>query len=149
MKQMYDVVSDVGNYKLFVPFCKRSMLLVNKPGFLKADLTIGFPPLVENYVSNITLVEPYLVKSSGVEGKLFDHIETTWRFSPGLKSNPQSCIIDFYLSFEFRSALHSQLATIFFDKLVSQMESAFINEARIRYGKESIGSKKLGDIEDS
>lgn len=143
MQQMFDVVSDVGNYKNFVPFCKKSLILKSDPGFIEADLVIGFPPLVESYKSNITLVEPRMVQAISPNGNLFHHLETTWKFSPALKNIRQSSIIDFYISFEFRSVLHSQLANIFFDKLVNQMESAFINEANVRYGPEAVKSIKL------
>lgn len=62
MDQMYDVVSDVQNYKKFVPFCKRSEVTQRKSGFLKGELSIGFPPITESYVSAVTLIRPRLVK---------------------------------------------------------------------------------------
>ena len=62
MEEMYQVVSDVENYKNFVPFCKRSEVTERKPGFLKGQLSIGFPPISESYVSAVTLIRPRLVK---------------------------------------------------------------------------------------
>ena len=59
---MYQVVSDVDNYTKFVPFCKRSEVTERKPGFLKGELSIGFPPINESYVSEVTLIRPRLVK---------------------------------------------------------------------------------------
>lgn len=135
---MYDVVADVKNYRNFVPFCTRSTILISRPGFLKGDLQIGFPPITESYTSNVTLIKPQLVKAICKDGKLFKSLETTWKFSPGLKSNTQTCIIDFYINFEFKSLIHSQIANVFFDKLVSQMEQAFFQEAKRRYGRESV-----------
>lgn len=143
MQQMYDVVSDVENYRKFVPFCKKSIVFCDKPGCMTADLVIGFPPIMESYSSIVTLKEPYFVKSECRDGKLFNHLESVWKFRPALRNNPQTCIIDFYVSFQFRSQLHSHLAGLFFDKLVTQMEGAFINEARARYGRESIPTRKL------
>lgn len=140
---MYTVVSDVGNYNKFVPFCKKSHIFKQTPKFLKAHLIIGFPPVVESYTSNVTLVEPRMVRAICVDGKLFDHLNTTWKFSPALKNNLQSCIIDFHISFEFKSLIHSNLAHWFFDALVRQMEVAFINEAKVRYGQESVPTRRL------
>lgn len=77
------------------------------------------------------------------EGHLFDHLTTVWKFSPGLSTEPQSCVIDFYVSFSFRSVLHSQLAHVFFNELVRQMERAFFTEAEVRFGKPSIHTVKL------
>uniref|UniRef100_U5EEY4 Putative oligoketide cyclase/lipid transport protein n=1 Tax=Corethrella appendiculata TaxID=1370023 RepID=U5EEY4_9DIPT len=140
---MFDVVSDVENYHKFVPFCKKSYVYGRKPGFLKGDLIIGFPPLNERYTSNVTLENPTLVKAECFDGRLFSYLLTSWRFSPGLKDIGQSSVIDFFVSFEFKSALHSQLANLFFEQLVKQMEYAFINEAKRRYGNPVIKSHIL------
>lgn len=143
MDQLYTVVADVENYNTFVPFCKKSHVYAKKPGSLKADLIIGFPPLNESYTSNVTLVRPTLVKAECVDGRLFNYLLTAWQFSPGLKDIPQSCVIDFMVAFEFKSALHSQLSNLFFDQMVKQMEYAFIQEAKKRYGRPSIKSHVL------
>ena len=140
---MYTVVADVENYYKFVPFCKKSMVYSKKDGFLKADLVIGFPPLNERYTSNVTLVKPSLVRAECTDGRLFSYLLNHWRFSPGVKDIPQSCVIDFAVSFQFKSAIHSQFANFFFDQLVIQMEKAFIDEAEERYGKPAIKSHVL------
>ena len=62
MEDMYAVVSDVDDYKHFVPWCRDSVVLNRKPGYVKAKLAVGFPPLVEKYNSSVTLVAPNLVK---------------------------------------------------------------------------------------
>jgi coenzyme Q-binding protein COQ10 len=143
MDQMYQVVADVENYYKFVPFCKKSMVYNKKEGFLKADLVIGFPPLTEKYTSSVTLQQPSLVKAECKDGRLFSYLLNHWQFSPGVKDIPQSCVIDFAVSFQFKSALHSQLANFFFDQLVIQMETAFIDEAEERFGKPAIKSHRL------
>lgn len=144
MEQMYTVVADVENYKKFVPFCKKSIVQTRGPEHMRADLVIGFPPIQESYTSSITLYKPNLVKAVCMEGKLFNYLLTEWKFSPGLKGNPQSCIIDFLVSFEFRSILHSHLAHVFFSEVVRQMEDAFLREATNRFGKASVKTQKLG-----
>lgn len=134
MEQMYEVVSDVENYYKFVPWCKQSIVLEKKPDYLKADLIVGFPPINESYTSNVTLVKPYMVRAECKDGKLFHHLLTLWRFSPGLKREQQSCVVDFQITFEFRSAFHSHLSNLFFDQVARQMEGAFIQEVGNRNG---------------
>ncbi|KAK2586769.1 hypothetical protein KPH14_011797 [Odynerus spinipes] len=143
MEQIYTVVADVGNYKKFVPFCKKSDIIYRKENFLKANLVIGFPPLTENYTSEVSMIPSRLVKADCSDGTLFDHLKTLWIFSPGLKNNTNTCVIDFSLSFEFKSIIHSHMSNLFFNEIVRQMENAFLQEARKRYGKPCLKTVRL------
>lgn len=143
MEQMFQVVSDVDNYYKFVPWCKLSLVKQRRQDFLKADLVVGFPPINESYTSKVTFIRPHQVRAECTEGKLFHHMLTLWRFSPGLKREQQSCVVDFQITFEFRSAFHSHLSNLFFDQVARQMESAFIREAGRRNGPATMQPRNL------
>lgn len=119
------------------------MVYNKKEASLTADLVIGFPPLSEKYTSNVTLTKPSLVRAECNDGRMFSYLLNHWKFSPGVKDIQQSCVIEFAVSFQFKSAIHSQLANFFFDQLVIQMERAFVDEAEERYGKPAIKSHVL------
>jgi len=62
MEQMYDIVENVETYHEFVPWCKESQVMQRHDGGFKCRLTVGFPPVVERYMSVVTLSRPYMVK---------------------------------------------------------------------------------------
>lgn len=142
-QQMYNIVSDVGSYKMFLPFCKKSDVLLKEKEFLKGKLVIGFPPLVESYISHVTLRENELVKAICTDSRLFDHLITVWQFSPGVKEASNTSVVTFYLSFQFKSIIYSHMANMIFNELVSKMENAFLKEAGRRFGKATLAPQTL------
>lgn len=137
-EQMFDVVSKVEHYSEFVPWCKESLVTKrNKDAFL-CKLTVGFPPVVERYTSRVTVSRPSFVKSVCTDGLLFNHLETIWKFNKGMDNRPDTCTLDFFVDFQFRSVLHSHLAQMFFNEVVRTMSNAFLKRAQQLYGPQSI-----------
>ena len=62
MQQMFDVVSNVEEYEHFVPWCIRSTAHDHHGQGFRCTFTVGFPPVMEKYSSDVTICEPNLVK---------------------------------------------------------------------------------------
>ena len=61
-KQVYDVVANINDYYKFLPWCKQSEVVKERPEYSVAKLVVGFPPLLESYTSLITLKPHRLVR---------------------------------------------------------------------------------------
>ena len=82
---------------------------------------------------------------------MFKHLKTVWKFKPvkdknngditdsenGVK-NLQKCQLDFAVAFEFRNNVHSYASRLFFDEIIKKNVLAFLSQAELRYGRESI-----------
>lgn len=138
-EQLFDVVAAVENYHLFVPACRKSDVIQRNKDNLKAKLEIGIPPLLESYTSHVRLIRPKLITASCIEGVLFKHLETRWRFNspPKPYSPEQVCLLDFYVSFEFKTLLYAKLASPIFDEMVRLNVSAFLKRAQYLYGPQN------------
>jgi len=113
----------------------------------KARLEIGYPPIKEAYVSHVSMVTPYQITSISRDTNLFDYLINEWKFhsngkSIGPNSNDDSCIVDFYVSFKFRSALYARFSEMFMDQVFGKMVEAFTNRARQLYGPPSRKTSK-------
>ncbi|KAJ7313638.1 hypothetical protein JRQ81_005204 [Phrynocephalus forsythii] len=139
--QMYDIVADVGSYQQFVPWCNCSRVISHHNTFSQAELEVGFPPVVERYVSEITLVPHRQIRAVSKDGHLFQHLETLWQFKPGHPEQLGTCMLKFYVTFEFKSVFHSQLANLFFNEVVKQMVSAFERRAEKLYGPQTAAER--------
>ena len=137
--QMYSVVSEVEKYHSFVPWCKKSVVKKrkNQNEQLVAELVVGFPPFGESYTSTVTLVKPYLVTAVCNDMNLFNHLKTVWKFSP-IEEEEAKCKLDFAVSFDFRSSVHNFASSLFYDQVIKKNVKAFLKQAELRYGRESI-----------
>lgn len=137
-EQLFEVVAAVEHYHLFVPACRKSEVTQRHRDAIKAKLEIGIPPLLEAYTSNVKLVKPKLIVASCIEGNLFKHMETTWKFDRPpqdmYKMADNICEIDFHVSFEFKSFLYAQLASAIFDDMARLNMGAFLKRAETLYG---------------
>ncbi|KAK9818010.1 hypothetical protein WJX72_005662 [[Myrmecia] bisecta] len=138
-EQLFEVVTDVDKYVEFVPWCQKSKVLCRKPGYVEAELEVGFKLFVERYTSQVWLHPPGKVVSKVADSTLFDHLDSTWDFKPG--PSPDLTWLTFNVDFAFKSQLYTHVASVFFDEVVKRMMSAFEQRCRQLYGPSALEQK--------
>jgi len=123
-EQMFNVVTAVDKYKLFLPWCSDSTITSRQKNNLQAELVIGHGDMVkEKYKSNITLDEPHKVLIVANDKSLFEYLESEWHFSDG--PSPKSSWVHFQISYKFKSAFHHVLMDRVFLSVQQDMIKAF------------------------
>ena len=89
---------------------------------LVADLVIGFKLIRERFTSRVTMDRPHLGIETAYADGPFKHLSNCWRFEP---TPDGGCRIDFYVEFEFRSAVLQKLIGLLFHEAVKRMVGAF------------------------
>ncbi|KAH6591165.1 hypothetical protein BASA61_005065 [Batrachochytrium salamandrivorans] len=169
-QQMCALVADIDKYHCFVPWCTASHILHPRPPSkpllksplqdltnsttLTAELHVGFQTFSESYISTVTCMHPVSVKAVASDSAIFKTLINEWNFSPipathalpptkHNSTDAQSCVIDFYVGFEFRHAVYAQASSLFIDQVSKMMVTAFADRAREVYGPPARPSIKL------
>jgi coenzyme Q-binding protein COQ10 len=119
-EELFEVVADVKEYPLFVPWCSGARIHREDQREIIADLVIGFGPFQESFTSQVTLDRPRQVMVRAIEGPL-EHLINTWAFTP-VKDGTE---VDFTIDFQFKSHLLDHVANGMFHEATTRMMSAF------------------------
>jgi len=132
---MFELVADVKRYPDFLPWCRALRIvdddIVNGRGTLTADMVVAYQVFRERFRSKVTVDRAAgAVDAAFVDGP-FRNLENHWRFTdlPGGGS-----LIDFEISFKFRSVILQTTAVMVFEKAFSRMSEAFVVRAEEVYG---------------
>lgn len=127
---MYALVADVASYPDFLPWCLATRVRSVENNVMIADMVIGFKMIREKYTSEVTLNPDKEVKIVYKNGP-FKYLNSHWKFT----DKPEGgCEIDFFVDFEFRSALLQKVMGAVFNEAVQLMMSAFQKRAVQLYG---------------
>jgi coenzyme Q-binding protein COQ10 len=129
-EQMYELVADVRRYPEFLPWCVAARVVSHVDNELLADLTIGFKMFRETFRSRVQLNRPHEVRVQYENGP-FRYLNNTWKFTP-VEGGTE---VDFYVDFEFRSALLQAVIGVVFNEAVRLMVRSFERRAMTLYGR--------------
>ena len=84
----------------------------------------------ERFTSRVVLHKPDRIDVSYSEGP-FKYLTNHWLF---IRQDDGSCLIDFYVDFEFKSRFLQKIIEVFFNEAVKRMVGAFETRAHQLYG---------------
>jgi len=134
---MFDLVADVERYPEFVPLCRSLKVKERIPQpegveILIADMTVAYKFVRETFTSRVTLDRPNLqILVEYLEGP-FSNLENRWTFH---STGEQSCEVDFFISYEFKSRTLALLMGSMFDMAFRRFAAAFERRADLVYAR--------------
>jgi len=133
-EQLFDLVAGVERYPEFLPWCVGARVRERRENIIVADLIIGYRMFRERFTSRVELDRPKRIDVAYSEGP-FKYLNNYWIFA----AQPDgSCVIDFYVDFEFRSRVLQKIIEVLFHEAVRRMVSAFESRARQLYGAPTV-----------
>ena len=135
--EMFTLIADVARYPEFLPWCaaarvrRRTPLADGSGEVMEADLVVSFKVYREKFGSRVTLrPAARTIDVEYLEGP-FRHMQNHWRFIP---EDGTTCKIDFFVDFEFRSAILQKLIGLVFHEAMLRIVRAFEKRAEALYG---------------
>jgi coenzyme Q-binding protein COQ10 len=135
---MFKLVADVELYPKFLPLCEALKLKRRERrdgrDVLIATMTVGYRLIRESFTTEVILdADARTILVHYLDGP-FSFLENRWIFRP---IGQQSCEIDFYIAYSFRSRLLERLMGGLFDRAVRKYTDAFEARADAIYGTRS------------
>ncbi|KAJ3242788.1 hypothetical protein HDU78_001172 [Chytriomyces hyalinus] len=95
-RQLFAMVSDIGKYEQFVPWCVSSRILESRTlesgsktvSRMKAQLGVGFKQFNEQYSSNVECTHSNDIRAVASDSSLFKTLNTTWALRPATHLSP-------------------------------------------------------------
>ena len=136
-EEMFGLIADIGRYPEFLPWCAAARIRGTRPlpdgegEVIEADLVVSFKVYRERFGSRVTLrPATRRIDVEYLDGP-FRYLQNHWRFEP---RGAQACEVDFFVDFEFRSAILQKLIGLVFHEAMLRIVRAFERRAEALYG---------------
>jgi coenzyme Q-binding protein COQ10 len=152
--EMFDLVADIERYPEFVPLC-RTMRVIRRTQFVDrevvvAEMTVAYKLIRESFTSRVTLDRAnQTILVEYLDGP-FSRMENRWTFCPldgradSAAAVQDACIVEFFISYEFRSRALGLLMGAMFDTAFRRFASAFERRADAVFGPGPAACERFG-----
>ncbi len=126
-KIIKDIIMDVEQYPVFLPWCSNAKILSRNDDFITAKLGIIFKGFTESYISKIKLDETneqYIIHVEAISGP-FEFLKNVWT----IKKNEKITKVDFSIDFKLKSKILDIVIGMVFSSATEKMIVAFESRA--------------------
>jgi coenzyme Q-binding protein COQ10 len=94
-------------------------------------MSVGYKAIHETFTSKVTLNREKLkIMVAYLDGP-FRALDNLWSFKP----DGEGCLVEFFISYEFKSRMLSMVMGAMFDRAFRKFASAFEKRAEVVYGR--------------
>jgi coenzyme Q-binding protein COQ10 len=134
--EMFDLVADGEAYPQFLPLCQALRVRHRKEEqgalTLIADMEVGYKAIRETFTSRVTCERAKLeILVEYIDGP-FRYLQNRWSFRD--QGDSDVCLVEFDISYEFKSRTLSLLMGRMFDAAFRKFAEAFEKRADVIYG---------------
>jgi ribosome-associated toxin RatA of RatAB toxin-antitoxin module len=131
-EEMFALVTDVGRYPEFLPWCDRATVLDENEKGMTAEVGIAFSGIHQTFTTRNEHVPGREVKMKLVNGP-FSRLDGHWRFIPLGAEDRRACKVALELHYGFDNAALGALVGPVFDKIAGSLVDAFVKRAEQVY----------------
>jgi len=136
-REMYALVTDIGAYPQFLPWCERAEVVERDADGVTARLTLSKGGVRHAFTTRNEHRPSERVDVTLVDGP-FSMLEGHWAFLPigraGAATPAEACRIEFDLRYAFASRALEAVVSPVFDRIADTMVDSFVQRAENVYG---------------
>ena len=129
--QMYALVSDIENYKNYLPWCPSSQVLKRDGNKITGRVDISYLKVKAHFTTENINCENQRIDLSLVDGP-FKHLKGHWLFTP---LGATGCKIEFKLDYAFSNFIIQKVIGTVFEMVIKNIVDSFVKKAHEIYRK--------------
>lgn len=130
--QMYALVSDIPNYKNYLPWCPSSQVISSDDNKIVARVDIAYLKVKAHFTTENLNTLNQRIDMSLVDGP-FKHLKGHWLFTP---LGDSGCKVEFKLDYKFSNIIIQKLIGTVFELVIKNIVDSFVKKAHEIYRKE-------------
>ncbi|MEN9946440.1 MAG: hypothetical protein RLZZ293_826 [Pseudomonadota bacterium] len=127
--QMYALISDIANYKNYLPWCPSSQVLSKQENIVIGRVDIAYTKIKTHFTTKNINTENKRIDINLVDGP-FKHLQGHWIFT---SLGETGCKVEFKLEYKFSNFILEKLIGAVFEFAIRNIVDSFVKKAQEIY----------------